>query len=181
MKPEDRDEARRLVALAVLSESLIRAKAQTDLVDWRAKGGPEAEAFLHALDTGGSHPLLEKWRERRRTDAANRPAPDPLDLNARRLVVLLTETLHRAGLTKRDARKRAVKSLHGVFPTTIDKIRYWQSGYPPFTPDDERLIAAAINRFGDDHRHIAGWFVGLISLAIDPFAIRSARPVLIER
>ena len=27
MKPEDRDEARRLVAIAVLSESLIRAKA----------------------------------------------------------------------------------------------------------------------------------------------------------
>ena len=113
MKPEDRDEARRLAALAVLWELLAAAKEKIDVVDWRAEGGPEAEAFLHALETGGQHPLLRKWEELKATVAANRPVPDPLDLNARRLVVLLVEALHRAGLGKRDARKRAAKALHG--------------------------------------------------------------------
>jgi hypothetical protein len=181
MKPEERDEVRRLAPLSVLWQLLDAARTKVDVVSWRAEGGPETEAFLHALETGGQHPLLRRWEDLKATVAANRPAPDPLDLNARRLVVLLTETLHRAGLGKRDARKRVAKALNQVFPATTDQIRYWQDSYPLSAYDDEKLIAGAITRYGDDHRHIVGWFVELIRLAVDPVAIRSARPYLIER
>jgi hypothetical protein len=124
--------------------------------------------------------------------------PDPLDSNARRLTVLLAETLSRTGLGEGEAREKTAEAVKRIFPKKAkrrkgrpsilvdiddDAIRYWQSAYPKskFTPDDEKLIAGAIKRYGVDHRHIAGWFVGLIRLAIDPVAIRRARPRLIER
>jgi hypothetical protein len=111
MKPEDREEARQLAALSVLWQLLAAAKAQTDVVDWRGNGGPEAEVFLDALQTGKSHPLLRRWKELNAIVAANRPAPDPLDLNARRLTVLMVETLSRAGLSKTKAREKAAATM----------------------------------------------------------------------
>ena len=89
LKPEDRDRLRELATLKVLWELLAAAKKNLDIVTWRREGFPEAEDFLHALESGGLHPLLEKWQELRRTIAANRPVPVPLDSNARRLTVLL--------------------------------------------------------------------------------------------
>jgi hypothetical protein len=198
LKPEDRDRLRELATLKVLWELLAAAKKNLDIVTWRREGFPEAEDFLHALESGGLHPLLEKWQELRRTIAANRPVPDPLDSNARRLTVLLAETLSRTGLGEGEAREKTAEAVKRIFPKKAkrrkgrpsilvdiddDAIRYWQSAYPKskFTPDDEKLIAGAIKRYGVDHRHIAGWFVGLIRLAIDPVAIRRARPRLFER
>jgi hypothetical protein len=179
MKREDRAELRRLAA--ALWQFLHAAKQKADVVTWRKDGGPEAEAFLVALDSGGSHPLLEKWRELRRTVAANRPAPDQLDLKARRLTVLMVETLCRAGLGKGTARKRAAEAVNPIFPTTHRAIGGWQSAYPKVTPVDEKLIAGAIEHHGHDHERIVGWFVGLIRLAIDPFAIQSAERILVKR
>jgi hypothetical protein len=180
MKPQDRKEARRLGARSVLTQLVAAAKNKVDVVTWLRVGGPDAEAFLHALETGGTHPWLEQWQALRATTAANRPGPDPFERNARRLIVLLTEALHRTGLNKRAARERAAKAVHGVFSATTEQIRYWQQEYPTISADDEKLIVGAIERYSDDHRHIVGWFVDLIRLAVDPTAIRSAQPHLID-
>jgi hypothetical protein len=180
MKPEDREQWRELGTLKVLWELVDDAKKKVDVVTWRAVGGPEAEDFLHALETGRQHPLLTKWEELKATVAANRSAPDLVEQSARRSAVLMCEAVHRAGLGKNAARRRAAKALQGVFPATIDQIRYWQYIYP-LAAGDEKLIAGAINRYGTDHRHIAGWFAGLIQIAVDPAAARSARRILIER
>jgi hypothetical protein len=180
MKPEDRERWRELATRKVLWELLDAAKKRVDVVTWRAEGGPEAEDFLDALESGRAHPLLRKWEEKKATAAANRPAPSLLDQSARRSVVLMCEALHRVGLSKTAARKRATKALQGVFPATIGQIRYWQDSYPLVVADEKR-IASAINQFGTDHRHIAGWFAGLIRLAVDPLAARTARRILIER
>ena len=126
--------------------------------------------------------MLRRWEKLKATGTANRPAPDLLDLNARRHVVLMVEALHRAGLGKGAARKRAAEALQDVFPeATFEAIRHWRTTYSP-TPDDEKLlIAGAIKRYGVDHRHIAGWFVSLVGYAIDPVAAQTAQRILIER
>ena len=160
----------------MLWDLLAAKKNEVNVVTWRGEGYPEAEDFLDALVTGRDHPLLRNWEELKATVAANRSAPDLGELRARRSVVRMCESLHRAGLSKRDARKRATKALQGVFPATINQIRYWQAIYPLVPADDETLIAGAINRFGVDHRKIAGWFVGLIQFVIDPAVARTARP-----
>jgi hypothetical protein len=182
MKPEDRDEARRLAALSMLEQSLANMRKQLSLLDWRADGGPEAEAFLHALKTGGSHPVLEKWQELRRTDAAHRPAPDPSDLNVRRLVILMVEALSRTRtrLGKGAARKQAATAVRQVFPATADAIRGWQDIYS-LTPDDEKWIADALKRCGDDHSLIKDWFVKQIELVVDPAAAYVTRRILFGR
>lgn len=106
LKPEDRDRLRELATLKVLWELLAAAKKNLDIVTWRREGFPEAEDFLHALESGGLHPLLEKWQELRRTIAANRPVPDPLDSNARRLTVRnpIPHRTWRGGSTREDSR-----------------------------------------------------------------------------
>jgi hypothetical protein len=176
----------------MLVRLLVNEKERATAIDWRADGGPETEAFLHALETGGSDPLLEKWQELRRTDA-NHPVPDPIEQEARRLVVLLAEALCRTGLGKGEAREQAAEAVKRIFPKKpkrrkgqpsisvdidADAIRFWQSAYPPFTPDDEKLIAQAINR---DHRYIVGWFVKRIELVIDPAAALVTRRILFGR
>jgi hypothetical protein len=144
LKPEDRDRLRELATLKVLWELLAAGKKNLDIVTWRREGFPEAEDFLHALESGGLHPLLEKWQELRRTIAANRPVPDPLDSNARRLTVLLAETLSRTGLGEGEAREKTAEAVRRIFPKKAkrrkgrpsilvdiddDAIRYWQSAY----------------------------------------------------
>jgi hypothetical protein len=174
MKPEDRDEARRLVVLALLRNLLAAARKKVDVVVWRALGGPEAEDFMHALETGGAHPLLEKWRELRRTIAANRPAASLLDQNTRHNVILLVEALQRAGLGKDAARRRAAEALQRVLPTTTKRtIKYWQGNYS-ITVDGEQLIARAIEQHGHDHDRLVGWFLGLIDWADTPVAAWTA-------
>jgi hypothetical protein len=184
MRPEDRDEARRLAARSLLWRLLGHFRNQVDVVIWRAEGGPEAEAFLNAVDTGGTHPYLDRCQELQSTVASNRPAPDPVDVNARCLVVAMVEALHRAGMNKRAARKQAATAVKGVVPEPkgdlVEAIRYWQAIYP-ITADAEKLIVEVVKRYGNDHRSIVGWFVGQIRFGIDPEAAWTARRVLIQR
>jgi hypothetical protein len=182
VKPEDRGEVRSRAALSMLAQSLANMRKQLSLLDWRADGGPEAEACLDALKTGRSHPLLEKWRELRRAVATN--VPDPMDRDARRLVVLMVEALHRAGLNKRVARKQAARAVKRILPAfrgdQAEAIRHWQEKHS-LTPDDQNWIADALKRCGNDHRLIVDWFVKQIELVVDPAAAYVARRVLTGR
>jgi hypothetical protein len=181
MKPEDRERWRELAPLSVLWQLLDAKKKEVDVVTWRAVGGPETEDFLDALESGRAHPLLRKWEEKKATVAANRPAPSLVDQSARYTVVLMVKALHRAGLGKGAARKRAAAALRDEFPeATCDAIRHWQTTFPP-VPDDEPRIVVALKRCGHDHGRIAERFVGLVRLAIDPVAARTARRTWIER
>jgi hypothetical protein len=181
MKPEHRDEARRLAAMNFFRQLVIAAKAQADVVTWRSEGGFEGEELFNALASGGTHPVLRRWEELKATLGANRPGPDLLEQGAHRTVVLMVEALHRAGLGKGAARKRAAEALRDVFPeATIEAIRYWRAGYSP-VPGDERLIADTLKRCGRDHGRIANWFVGLVRFTLDPVAARTARRILIKR
>jgi hypothetical protein len=175
MKPKDTQ-----LALAVLGELVDAASKRIDVLAWRAMGGPEAVDFLHALQTGGSHPLLEKWREQR-AGFTHRPVPGLLDRSARYTVVLMVEALNRAGLGRGIARKRAAKALADVFPeATSDAIKYWQTTFPP-VPAEEPRIAGAIERHGHDHGQIIGFFIGLIRFTVNPVAARTARYIRIPR
>lgn len=154
---------------------LLAAKDQAaDVVVWREHGGPEAEDFLHALETGGAHPLLQRWQDLKATAAANRPVASLLDQNTRRIAILMVESLVRAGLGKDAARKRAAEALQRVLPTTTKRtIKYWQGNYS-ITVDDEPLIAQAIEHHGHDHDRLVGWFVDLIDWADNPVAAWTA-------
>jgi hypothetical protein len=173
MTPEDREEGRRLAAMYFLWQTLIATKEKSDPVAWHAVGGPEAEAFLHALESGGQHPVLRRWEKLMQTVAANRPAPDLTQQKFRRNVVLMVEALYRAGLKpKEDARKRAVKALRHAFPSINSaSIKYFQANYS-LTSEDKWLIAQAIARHGHDFGGLANWFIGLIRLVVDPGAMR---------
>jgi hypothetical protein len=180
MNKPDREKLRALMTRKVLWKLVATAKTRTDPVTWRAEGGPEAEDFLDALESGRSHPLLLQWKQLKGTVAANRSAPDQLDQIARRNVVLMCVALYRAGLKPKTAvRKLAAKAVKDVFPEspTVDAIRHWWDAYPPFAPEDEALIMSAIKRHGRDHARIAGWFAGLVRYANDPTTARTATPV----
>jgi hypothetical protein len=180
MKREDQDELRARLARAVLLELVTAARKKVDILTWRAVGGPEAEDFLDALETGKSHPLLEKWQEQRAINA-NRPPPGLLDQSARYTAVLMAEALRRAGLGKRIARERAAKALADVFPeATSDAIKYWQTTFPP-VPVDEPRIAGVLGRHGHDHRQIIDYFIGLIRFTVNPVAARTAQYIRIPR
>jgi hypothetical protein len=182
VKPEDRDEVRALAAHSMLRRSLANMQKQLNILDWRADGGPEAEAALYALETGGPHPLLEKWRELRRTVATN--VPDPIDRDARRLVVLMVEALSGAGLSKRIARKQAARAVKRILPAAkgdqAEAIRHWQENHS-LAPDDEKWIADALKRCGNDHRLIIDWFVKQIEVVVDPAAAYVTRRILTGR
>ena len=174
MKPEEKAELRAKAALKVLRELLDAAKAQVEPIRWRGEGGPEFEDFVHALESGGQHPLLKQWENLKATAAAKRPAASLLDQNTRRLVVLLVESLVRAGLGKGAARKRASEALQRVLPkATTRAIKYWQAGYV-LTSDDEWLIAQATEHHGHDLDHLSGLFRGLILYADNPIMAWSA-------
>ena len=151
LKPEDREELRRLAPPRVLWGFVAAAKEKLDAVVWRAMGGPETEDFLHALETGGQHPLLQQWERLKATVTANRPAPGLLEQNTRRLAVLMVESLVRAGLGKDAARRRAAEAVERLFPTTTKRtIKHWQRNYS-IRAEDEGQIAKAIERHGHNH------------------------------
>jgi hypothetical protein len=170
MKPEDRDKACRLFVLVLLRNLLVATRKKVDVVTWRALGGLEAEDFLDALETGRRHPLLTKWEELKATVAVNRSAPSQPDQNTRHTAIVMAEALHRAGLGKEAARKRAAKAVQGVFPTTTKRtIKYWQSKYS-ITVDGEQLIARAIEHHGHDHDRLVDHFVAYIDFWDNPVA-----------
>ena len=157
---------------------LDAAKEQVDPIRWRGEGGPELEDFLHALESGGQHPLLKRWENLKATAVANRPAASLLDQITRHLAVLMVESLVRAGLGKGAARRRASEELQRVLPgATTRAIKYWQNHHV-LTADDERLIAQAIEHHGHDLDHLAGSLRDLILYWDNPIVAWSAiRPI----
>jgi hypothetical protein len=170
MKPEDRDQARGLAALNFLRHLLAAAEQQLDVVTWRRQGGPEAEDFLHAVESGGQHWVLRRWETLKATVAGNRPVAGLLDRNTRRMAILLAESLVRAGLGKDAARKRTAEAVKSLLPETTKRtIKYWQGNYL-IQVEDEGLIAQAIERQGHDPDRLVGHFVGLIQWVDNPLA-----------
>jgi hypothetical protein len=198
LTPENRDKARELAALAALEQLLEGARKQKDFVSWRAMGCPELESLLRALRTGSQHPALRRWEQLKVTDAKS-TAPDPLDLTARRLTLLMVETLRRVGVGEGMARARAVNALNRkfpttknadtqatrplnrTFPTTKEAIRGWRRDYPGITEGDEKTIAKVIKDHGHSHEQIMNWFILNILTQIDSVAVRTARYLPPER
>ena len=128
MTPEEIQKLRALETLKVLWELLAVAQKHADVVTWINEGGPEAEDFLDAIESGRPHPLLRLWEERKSTVAANRAAPSRRDRHARRLVVLGCVALERTGLGKLSARKRLARAVRGVFASRSPSVRSHNSG-----------------------------------------------------
>jgi hypothetical protein len=147
------------------------AREQLDPATWHAKGGPEAEDFLVAVEDGRPHPLLLQWRK---LYASHHPAPSLMEQNARNHVVSMCAAFERAmspDKYKLAAQKRAARAVKGIFPTdpTPKVIEHWQRAYAP----NEWLVTRAIELHGINLNHIELWFVGLVHNALG-----SRRPVL---
>jgi hypothetical protein len=171
---EDEEEVRGLRAGAFLWTLLEAAKAQLDPATWFAKGGAEAEAVLVAWDDGGRHPFFTIWEQRKGSEAANRPAPAPYEVLARRHVIRMVKALQDAGFKKPGAaRKFAAQELTKakVFqrPTTAKMIENWQGRQPELEPEDKLVIAQALTAHGlGNFKAIARHFIGLCELARNP-------------
>jgi hypothetical protein len=146
---------------------------QTDLKTQVNAGILEYESFLDAFLGGGSHPALERWLERRK----GAPAGDTGELRARRLIVLMTIALERAGLSMAAARRMAAKEVTAaaVFPgdnISSKTIEHWHERMPGLTPRDETLLSIAITTAGTEaKRRIALYFVGLAHYAHNPSVV----------
>jgi hypothetical protein len=68
------DEARALRTLACLWTALDELQKQRGLIAWRELGGLDAQDLLHALETGGTHPLPSRWISSSDARAASTPA-----------------------------------------------------------------------------------------------------------
>jgi hypothetical protein len=145
---KDVGDARAVRAVKCLRALVEAAKEQVDFVKWVAEGGLDAEALLVALDRGGWHAALHLWEERKASSAANRPAPAPYELAARRFAVLMVRTLQQTGLGKHQARilaarELAAKKLFERAPTA-KSIAHWEREQRESTAAyDEGTIAAA--------------------------------------
>ena len=122
-------------------------------------------------------------------DAVHSRGPDPSDLTARRLTLLMVETLRRAGVKEGMARARAanalnckfpatrnadLRPLNWTFPTTKEAIRGWRREYPTITQGDEKTIAKVLKDHGHSHEQIITWFLINILTQIDPIAVQTA-------
>jgi hypothetical protein len=160
---------RRVLETFLLAASDILMK-QTDIQTRINAGILEFESFLDALLGGGSQPALEAWSERRK----GKPAADAGELRARRLIVLMSIALGRAGLSLAAARHMAAKeaTAAAVFPgksITVKTVEHWHDRMPDLTPRDEQLIATAIASAGTEaKRRIALYFIGLAHYANNP-------------
>jgi hypothetical protein len=112
-------------------------KQHLDPAKQRNIGLPEAEVFVEALVKGGTHPLLEEWKQNKH---ANRPAPSKYELQARRYVLLLVTALERAGFSKDAAHRYAAREMGRVHvftkAPTAGAIAHWQER--PNAPSAER-------------------------------------------
>jgi hypothetical protein len=162
------EEARGQLTLACLLQLTIAAKKQTDVVTWRRAGGFELEDFVDALERGGRHPLLQKWEKRKAENASDRLSPTMRGMHARRLAVLMSMALQRTkvmGATK--ARRRAAEALAeiDVFATPVT-VKHWEQRLdPPFAEEDERVIANALARCGENTQALTDHFIGLVQFA----------------
>ena len=149
-------------------------KQQTNLTTQVNSGALEFESFIDALMGGGSHPALEAWMQRRK----GTPAADARTLRARRLIVLMTIALERAGIgSMAKARQFAAKETNAakVFPgevVTAKALEHWHDRQPDLTRWDEQLVATSIASVGLDAPHrLALYFIGLAHFAHNPTAV----------
>jgi hypothetical protein len=172
------DEARALRTLACLWTALDELQKQRGLMAWREVGSLDAQDLLHALETGGTHPLLRKWEELKAGPARNRPPPGASEQAARRLIVLLRVALQRTGLSKTAARKHIASALQkygrqiGLPPLPLkadEALRHWERDLkPPLGLQDEAVIAHALDRCGKNRAQLTKHFLGLVEFARKP-------------
>jgi hypothetical protein len=172
---DDRDQARVLLARKAMWELLAAARSQVGQLRWINEGGLELEDFATCLDTGGLHPWLKEWKQKR-GGAANRPTASARELHAQRLMCLATVALERAfSMTRAEARDIVARKAARVFerPPTAKAIEHWQqANQPPFSAADEQVLAAAINRSrvgepgGRDR--LVDYFIGIAHTVMTP-------------
>jgi hypothetical protein len=167
----DADRVRADVVKCFLQWVVHRLQQHLDPAKQRNIGLPEAEAFLEALVNGGTHPLLEEWKQNK---SANRPAPSKYELQARRYVLLLVTALERAGFGKDAAHRYAARELGRVDlfskTPTAGAIAHWQERMAPLEPAEEQQLATAIAVCGLDPRRLTQFFLGPIHVALNPTA-----------
>jgi hypothetical protein len=170
---ENVDLTRALLATQTLWEAISKAKASVDATTWYATGGPEAEDFLDAVDHGRWHPLLRLWTKRKATISAHRQGPGLRERDARKLTILMCETLEASGISKSESRKRVAQELkkEKIFSPapSVHTIERWQRAATPSGRVEESIIAAAISRCGQDDTKILQHFTKLVRVALDPF------------
>jgi hypothetical protein len=144
---------------------VVTARSQADIVMWQRVGGLEAEDFLHAVERGLPHPLLAEW-QRRKTEN-RRPGPNLRERHFRRLAVLMSVTLQRAGLDKKKARTRVSQALGGLIEIGSHRtMERWELQLE-LTPEDEGVINAALQHCGSNHEAIVQRFVSFIRFPHD--------------
>jgi hypothetical protein len=189
-RKDQEDEARTLRAVACLWE-LLREARNRDLVRYRELGGLDAEEFLHAVDTGGQHPLLRKWEKDK---AQNRFPPSLHEVNGRRLAMLLRLALERDGVGKSEARKMVAAALQQMGPQiglaaastarprgldekrapSVRRIEHWEENLrPPLGPQDEAVIKAALERCGGNRKLLVRRFLGLVEFLRKPLPLEA--------
>jgi hypothetical protein len=165
------EQARAAHALSCLLQLLIAARQQTDIATWQRVGGLEAEDFLDALHTGRLHPLLQLYE--RRKASGGRAAPGLRERHFRRLAVLLSTALQRVPIDrhrprkmidKHEARKKTAKALAGLISiTSYRSIERWELELePPLGDEDERVIAAALQRCSPNADALIRHFKGFV-------------------
>jgi hypothetical protein len=131
--------------------------------------------FSIALDTGGMHPWLKDWQEKR-AGAANRPPATARERHAQWYICLATVALDRVfSLGVGEARKLVAKKAARVFfdpVPTHRTIEHWQGRQPPLSPETEQVLAKAIaesrvNEPGGRDRLI-DVFIGHAQIAMNP-------------
>jgi hypothetical protein len=172
------DETRALRTLACLWTALDELQKQRGLIAWRELGGLDAQDLLHALETGGTHPLLRKWEELKAGPARNRPPPGASEQAARRLIVLLRVALERTGLSKTAARKHIASALQkygrqiGLPPLPLkadEALRHWERDLKPPVERmrDDRLVLEP-QRCGKNRAQLTKHFLGFVEFARKP-------------
>jgi hypothetical protein len=181
LSKETRDEAARLSVMNVLWNVLKAFKTKTDPASWSRHGWNDTEEFLECLESGRSHPVLDRWLQLRK-NAGNRPVASSREQACRRFAVLACEALKRRCVGKDQARRMVAKELaHAkafASAPSSEAIRNRQRSQPPLTTEDEKVIANALAQAsGRSDSDLVKYFVGLIQLAHDPAPLQRFKRV----
>jgi hypothetical protein len=169
----DANKTRTNIVRLLLRQIVVGLKVELDPAAWVNAGWAELESFVDAFCDGGTHPALLEWMTARAN--SGRPAPSTREAYARRLVVLMCESLRRAGLNRRATRELAAQELAatGVFDNTPSPqtIEHWQRSESVLAPADELLISTGFAASGGEPAKLAIYFIGLLHLALNPTAM----------
>jgi hypothetical protein len=171
---DDRDRTRVILARHAMWELLAAAKKQMGVLRWINEGWLELEEFATCLDTGGLHPWLKEWKQKR-SGAANRPTSSERELYAQHLICLATVALERAfSLTRAQARDIVARKAARLFarPPSVKAIEHWQANQPPLSAVNEQVLVAAIDgsRVGEPggHDRLVDHFIAAAHAFITP-------------